>query len=204
MLGNLADVQQAVGAGEDLDEGAKLRQANHLAQVGLADFGHGGEIADHLQSLLQPFLIARGHVDAAAVVDIDLYAGGFDNAANRLAAWSDQLTDLVGWDLQGVNLRGELGAFRLGAGKLRLQTMAEAQGAGAADIQTQINQEQRRIRLLKAEISHLEAPARLEALTTQYLGMAAPDAKHEITLADLPRIAQAGAAPTPPAKAPTP
>ena len=92
----------------------------------------------------------------------------------------------------------------LALGSYAFKTMAEAQGAGAADIQTQINQEQRRIRLLKAEISHLEAPARLEALTTQYLGMAAPDAKHEITLADLPRIAQAGAAPTPPAKAPTP
>ena len=82
--------------------------------------------------------------------------------------------------------------------------MAEAEGAGAADIQSQINQEQRRIRLLKAEISHLEAPARMEGLATQYLGLAAPDAKHEIVAADLARIATAPDQPSVPAKSPTP
>ena len=92
----------------------------------------------------------------------------------------------------------------LALGSYAFKTMAEAQGAGAADIQSQINQEERRIRLLKAEISHLEAPARIEGLATQYLGMAAPDAKHEITEADLPRIAAGAETPAAPAKAPTP
>ena len=92
----------------------------------------------------------------------------------------------------------------LALGSYAFKTMAEAQGAGAADIQAQISQEERRIRLLKAEISHLEAPSRIETLATQYLQMAAPDAKHEITAADLPRIAAADASPATPAKAPTP
>jgi cell division protein FtsL len=92
----------------------------------------------------------------------------------------------------------------LALGSYAFKTMAEAQGAGAADIQAQINQEERRIRLLKAEISHLEAPSRIEALSTQYLQMGAPDAKHEIGLADLPRIAAAEAPAPLPAKAPTP
>jgi hypothetical protein len=92
----------------------------------------------------------------------------------------------------------------LALGSYAFKTMAEAQGAGAADVQTQINQEQRRIRLLKAEISHLEAPARIEALSTQYLQLGALDAKHEILAADLPRIAAADPAPTSPVKAQTP
>ena len=40
VLGDLADVQQAVGAGEDLDERAEIDQPHHLAQIGLAHFGH--------------------------------------------------------------------------------------------------------------------------------------------------------------------
>ncbi len=91
----------------------------------------------------------------------------------------------------------------LAVGSYAFKTMAEAQGAGAADVQAQIDKEGRRIRLLKAEISHLEAPARVESLATQYLGMAAPDVKHDITLADLPRIAATSEAPVP-AKAATP
>ena len=92
----------------------------------------------------------------------------------------------------------------LALGSYAFKTMAEAQGAGAADVQAQINQEERRIRLLKAEISHLEAPARVEALATQYLGMAAPDSKHDIVAADLSRIATSEADTTKPAKAPVP
>ena len=36
MLGNFADVQQAIGAGENFDKCAELSQAHHLAQIGLA------------------------------------------------------------------------------------------------------------------------------------------------------------------------
>ncbi len=76
------------------------------------------------------------------------------------------------------------------------KTLAEAQGADAADVQVQIDKEQRRVRLLKAEIAHLESPSRIETLAGG-LGLAAVDPKHEIGQADLPRIA---AAPPPPPK----
>ena len=39
LLGDLADVQQPVGAGKNFDEGAEVRQPHHLAEIGLADFG---------------------------------------------------------------------------------------------------------------------------------------------------------------------
>src|SRR5216684_1077417 len=50
MLGNLADVQQAVGARKQLDESAELRQPHHFAEVGLANLRRSGHFAHHLQS----------------------------------------------------------------------------------------------------------------------------------------------------------
>src|SRR6266849_5989979 len=49
MLGDFADMQEAVGAGEELDEGAELREANDFAEIGLADFGAGSDVPNHLQ-----------------------------------------------------------------------------------------------------------------------------------------------------------
>src|SRR5581483_6387130 len=69
VLGDLGDVEQAVGAGEDLDEGAELGQADHLAEVGLADLGHRGEVADHLDGLGETLGVGGGDVHAAGVVD---------------------------------------------------------------------------------------------------------------------------------------
>ena len=48
----LADVQQAVGAGQDLDEGAVRLDAPHRAVVDLADLGHLGEALDDLDGAL--------------------------------------------------------------------------------------------------------------------------------------------------------
>src|SRR5258708_2601527 len=53
VLGDLADVQQAVGSRNNLHERAELRDPDHLAQISLADFGHGGEIVDHLEMPLR-------------------------------------------------------------------------------------------------------------------------------------------------------
>ncbi len=39
VLGNFADVQQAVGAGNDFDERAEVRQPRDLAEIGLPYFG---------------------------------------------------------------------------------------------------------------------------------------------------------------------
>src|SRR5882757_6021393 len=52
VFGNFADVQQAVGAGEEFDESAEFRQADNLAKIRLADFRAGGNVANHLQRLV--------------------------------------------------------------------------------------------------------------------------------------------------------
>jgi cell division protein FtsL len=77
------------------------------------------------------------------------------------------------------------------------KTSAGAEDADASNIEAQIQDEQKRIRLLNAELAHLDDPARIEALSTQYLGLAPIAAKQEIALASLPRVAGAPAQPAP-------
>jgi len=77
------------------------------------------------------------------------------------------------------------------------KTSAGAEDADANTIEAQIQDEQKRIRLLNAELAHLDDPARIETLSTQYLGLAPIAPKQEIALASLPRVAGA-LAPAPP------
>ncbi|MBA3812753.1 MAG: cell division protein [Caulobacteraceae bacterium] len=83
----------------------------------------------------------------------------------------------------------------LALGSYALKTFAGAQGAGTADVQGQIVLEEKRIRLLHAEIAHLEDPSRIERLSTQYLGLQAVDPKRETTPEALSEIAARGARP---------
>ena len=108
MLCDFGDVEEAVGAREDFNEGAELSQANDLAKICSAYFRHCGDVRDHLNGAGEAVGVARCHVDAACVVDIDLDASGVDDAANDLAAGSDEVADLVGGDLDGVNAGSEL------------------------------------------------------------------------------------------------
>ena len=101
-----------------------------------------------------------------------------------------------------VNLVALTVLLTLAVTSYALKTLAEAQGVDTADVQAQITQEGKRIRLLKAELSHLESPGRVEALSTQYLGLAAVDPKHEIDVASLPRIAQSASTSAPQAVTP--
>jgi hypothetical protein len=83
------------------------------------------------------------------------------------------------------------------------KTSAGAEDADANSIESQILSEQKRIRLLNAEIARLDDPSRIEALSSQYLGLAATTGKQEIAATDLPRIAARAASATPvPSKAP--
>ena len=76
-------------------------------------------------------------------------------------------------------------------------------------VQAQIEDEQTRVRLLKAEVAHLEQPERIEAMATQYLGLAATPAKHEIpptgllqAIEDSKKPVKKGATPAPAAPGP--
>jgi hypothetical protein len=78
------------------------------------------------------------------------------------------------------------------------KTFAEGMGANTADVETQIAQEDRRIRLLKAEIAHLDDPGRIERLSSQYLSLQAADPKQETTAEALPQVALKPITPAPP------
>jgi cell division protein FtsL len=69
------------------------------------------------------------------------------------------------------------------------KTVAGRERGQIAQVEGQIEMEQARIRLLQAEVAHLEQPSRIERLSTAYLGLAPTSAKREATPADLPRIA---------------
>jgi len=77
------------------------------------------------------------------------------------------------------------------------KTFAEGMGADTASVEQQIGQEDRRIRLLKAEIAHLDDPDRIERLSGQYLNMRAADPKQETTPEALPQVALKPADPAP-------
>ena len=69
------------------------------------------------------------------------------------------------------------------------KTVAGHERAEIASVEKQIVAEQARIRLLQAEVAHLEQPARIESLSTAHLGMAPLQAKHETTIDKLSEIA---------------
>src|SRR5229473_5149785 len=105
MFGDFADVQEAIGAREKLDEGAEFREAHDFAEVRLADFGAGGDVADHLQSRVAAGSTRGEDVHGAVFEDVDLDAGGLDNGSDLLAARTDEVADLVGRNVQFVKAR---------------------------------------------------------------------------------------------------
>ena len=88
----------------------------------------------------------------------------------------------------------ELGGFAcliaLVLGVYLFKGMAGAEGAQIADTTRQITSEQLRVRALRAELARLEAPERLEKLSTQYLGLQPVSAKKETAPENLAIAAQ--------------
>jgi hypothetical protein len=82
----------------------------------------------------------------------------------------------------------------LALGSYVFTTFAAAQSARIASVESQIAQEEKRVRLLRAEIAHLEDPSRIERLSTQYLGVQPMDPAHDISPADLARVVSAAQA----------
>lgn len=69
------------------------------------------------------------------------------------------------------------------------KTVAGRERAEIASVEKEITTEQARIRLLKAEVAHLEQPNRIEALSSQYLGMVPISSKNEATADNLANLA---------------
>jgi cell division protein FtsL len=101
-----------------------------------------------------------------------------------------RLVDLVGFGLLVVIILGVYLA----------KTVAGRERSEIASVEKQIDGEKARIRLLQAEVAHLEQPGRIERLSVSYLGLKPVSAKNEATLDQLIEIARAG----PPAKAAAP
>lgn len=77
------------------------------------------------------------------------------------------------------------------------KTMAGGERAEIAAVERQIGAEKARIRLLQAEVAHLEQPGRLERLSVTYLKMEPVTAHREATPDQIIDLARAG----PPQKA---
>ncbi|THD61442.1 cell division protein [Phenylobacterium sp.] len=84
------------------------------------------------------------------------------------------------------------------------KTVAGGERAKIAAVERQIVAEKARIRLLQAEVSHLEQPARIERLSETYLNLAPVSEKRVANLEDLPQLAQKPLAMPVKAVAPTP
>ena len=72
------------------------------------------------------------------------------------------------------------------------KTAAGSQRTDIAEIETQIVDETRDVRLLRAKVANLESAPRVEELSTQYANQAPVTANQEIEPGDLARIAQTG------------
>jgi hypothetical protein len=88
-----------------------------------------------------------------------------------------------------VNLLGLTVLLVIALGSYALKTLAGTQDAGGVGVEDQILQEQKRIRMLQAEISTLGGPQRVADLSRQYLSLTPVDAKHDITEEALPTLA---------------
>ena len=99
--------------------------------------------------------------------------------ARRLRGF--RLVDLVAFGCLAV----------LATGVHLAKAAAGREGAAIADVDRQIGEERRRVRLLRAELAHLEQPARLERLSG-LLGLAPAQAAREAPVEALPDLARAG------------
>lgn len=88
-----------------------------------------------------------------------------------------------------VELGGLAFFLVLALGVYMVKAGAGRDRAQIARIERQILVEQTRLRLLRAEVAHLEQPERIERLATAYLGMAPTLPKHEATIETLGLIA---------------
>jgi hypothetical protein len=75
------------------------------------------------------------------------------------------------------------------------KTSAGRERTNISDVESQIRDETRQVRLLRAQIAHLESPDRLEKLASRYAGQAPVAAKQEVTPEALPQVASPGAKP---------
>src|SRR4029453_760315 len=70
-----------------------------LAEIDAVELDLAADVLDDSQGLLHGGAVGREHSDPAVVLDVDLSTGLLLDAADDLAAWADDLADLLGSDL---------------------------------------------------------------------------------------------------------
>ena len=98
--------------------------------------------------------------------------------------------------LRIINLAGVVLLLAVAVGGYAIKTAAAAEDARAASTDAAIVREQKRIRMLRAEISKLGEPMRIADLSRRYLGLAPPDPGHDVRPEDLARLIAPPPAPT--------
>src|SRR4051794_11471691 len=89
-------MNQAVRAGKNFYEGAKVDDFSHRSFVDLADLRLGSDFLDHLDGLSRSLFIAGSNGHRAVVFDIHLDAGRFNDAADYFAPRADYFADFFG------------------------------------------------------------------------------------------------------------
>ena len=100
-------MHHTIDAGHDLDEGAVALRTHHFAGVDPANgglFGHGLDLGN---GALDPGAVGGRHKHRSIVLDVDFDAVLLLHGPDDLAAWADDLADLVGVDLDGDDARCE-------------------------------------------------------------------------------------------------
>ncbi len=105
------------------------------------------------------------------------------------------LSTLFSRRVRGVRLVNVWGAgllLVLVIGLYLIKTFAGGERADIARTEMQIADEQKRIRLLQAEVAYLEQPGRIQRLSEQYLGLQPESGKQEAQVVNLDTIARGG------------
>ena len=123
LVGDLADVHQAVFAGHHGYDGADVvvQNLNHHAVVHLAHFHFCRDFFDAFAGGFHGFHIHGGDGDGAVVFNVDFGAGFGGEGADGFAAFADNVADFVLVNLHGEEARGVLRELlRAGHGGLHL------------------------------------------------------------------------------------
>ena len=101
----LGNVNQAIGARENLDEGAEIDDLAHSAFVYFSNLGLGCDALYHFNGFLRSSLIARGNRYGTIIFNVHFNTGGFDNPADDFAARTDYFANLIGFNSDGDDSR---------------------------------------------------------------------------------------------------
>ena len=102
-LCELRNMAEAFLAGQDLNKSTEFHKAGDSPCIDLANLNFPHDVLDHLAGFFHAFRICRSDEDIPVLMDIDIHAGLVDDLLDHLAAGTNDLTDLVHLDLNGLH-----------------------------------------------------------------------------------------------------